>query len=295
MWPLAVAQRARAQRGNIAISVGLEDIARGMKHAGPVILFIKTSRFSSLALLYLALAACGDSPALTGPPDVGVPPAGDAEADDARANFDGPDTSEDADAASVPDARSDRATLPDGEAGTCHGVTREPMSHRLQPVACPTPRGPGDVGPYSGDECTSDAMCTAGPNGRCIHGRGLSSHRSCNYDDCVTDADCQGTAVCYCRPSATSNRPNICLNASNCRVDADCGTGGYCSLSKIPGNFNDLDGGAFGPGTLFISGYFCRTANDCCIDDADCAPNGQHFDYCLYARFGTNWQCGGGP
>jgi hypothetical protein len=220
----------------------------------------------------------------------------DADADpDADAQADG-DVFGDNNAPDVPDTFIDRATGDrEGEAGLCV-APHEPMSHRPQAVACPSARGAGDQStPQPADECMNDAACTAGPNGRCLYPVGGPGHKICNYDDCNTDADCQGNAVCYCRPSATSNLPNICLYGGNSRTDADCASSvTYCSLSKIPGNFSTLDGGVV-IGSPFANGYFCHTNTDCCTDDAECAPNGQHFDYCLYAKVSGNWTCGGGP
>jgi hypothetical protein len=176
----------------------------------------------------------------------------------------------------------------------CPGASgRVPQNHRAQATACPAQRGAGDAfTPGSADECTSDATCVASPNGRCLF-YGGSGH--CSYDACASDADCSGGTVCDCRPSGTSNHPNVCLQA-NCRTDADCGTSGYCSKSDIPGAIPPWEPNSPGFTTMFQTGYFCHAPNDCCIDNADCAPNGTHYDYCLYA--GQNrapWQCGGGP
>ncbi len=192
---------------------------------------------------------------------------------------------------STPDSSPDGGPTEQADSGLCNGGTRVPQVHRAQASACSSARGSGDqFTPRSGDECTSDATCTTGSNGRCLF---LAGNGHCSYDACTSDTDCTGGAVCDCRPSGTSNRPNICLGG-DCRVDTDCGATGYCSRSEIPGAIPVWEGnGAPGFSTVFSTGYFCHTANDCCIDKVDCAPNGTHYDYCLFAK--DRWMCGGGP
>jgi hypothetical protein len=72
---------------------------------------------------------------------------------------------------------------------------------------------------------------------------------------------------------STSN--NFCL-AGNCRVDADCGAGGYCSPT-----FGSC-GSFFG-----VVGYYCHTPKDKCVDDSDCPPGD-----CRYDPIGGSWACG---
>lgn len=175
----------------------------------------------------------------------------------------------------------------------CPGSSAIPTARRPVATSCPSGRGAGDkFDPRAGDECTSDAMCTARPNGRCLfdasRGNGL-----CSYDGCTTDADCAGNQVCHCRLSETSNQPNICL-PGNCRIDADRGSSGACSLSWVPGARPPWEGDG-GPGftTAFSTGYFCHTSADCCSNNSDCTPNGSHYDYCLFST--NKWTCGGGP
>jgi hypothetical protein len=68
--------------------------------------------------------------------------------------------------------------------------------------------------------------------------------------------------------------PNVCLGG-NCRVDADCGPGGYCSPS-----FGSC--GAYAG----VVGYYCHTAKDKCVDDAECASD------CRYDTIMGAWACG---
>jgi hypothetical protein len=88
---------------------------------------------------------------------------------------------------------------------------------------------------------------------------------------------------------------------SNCRVDADCGPGGYCSPSVIAycfcprtelcdstsmctANGNPVPcvcGDACG------HGYFCHTGCDACTDDSDCAAG----QTCNYDTLSHRWEC----
>ena len=72
---------------------------------------------------------------------------------------------------------------------------------------------------------------------------------------------------------------NICYTASNCRVDADCGPGGFCSPSNL-----DTIIQCWGPcGT----GYFCHTPKDSCLDGNDC--NGS--SGCYLDPTSQSWMC----
>ena len=117
-----------------------------------------------------------------------------------------------------------------------------------------------------------------------MHGIGCT----CTYDTCTTDADCtQSGGPCECRPAAQSNgqgivapatsASNICL-IGNCRVDANCGAGGYCSPSF--GSCGNYAG---------VVGYYCHTAKDKCVDDADCAAQGA--GDCRYDQTTSAWAC----
>jgi hypothetical protein len=157
---------------------------------------------------------------------------------------------------------------------------RVPKNHRATAVACPTGRGTengqfGDSGvPGS---CAQDSDCTSGTNGRCVPNMGGAFYLTCSYDQCATDGDCAGTA-CVCRPDATSVVANVCASSkSQCRLDSDCGAGGYCSPSESSDVFcfsPDLD-------------YFCHTPADECIDDTDCANGGCNYDPSV-----KHWKCG---
>ena len=82
-----------------------------------------------------------------------------------------------------------------------------------------------------------------------------------------------------CRPDSTSSDVNFCgSNKSNCRVDADCGAGGYCSPSESSDTFCFSEDSA----------YFCHTSSDECIDDSDCGQDGS----CNYDPSAKHWKCG---
>src|SRR5262245_5175911 len=106
-----------------------------------------------------------------------------------------------------------------------------PLVHRPSAPTCPSDRPTYDCGkqvmvpPVS---CHLDSDCGSGSNGRCV-GNGHDGC-SCSYDTCTTDADCPSGQLCDCRDlwHYGTNGPNQCL-PSNCRVDSDCGPGGYCS------------------------------------------------------------------
>ena len=124
-------------------------------------------------------------------------------------------------------------------------------------------------------------------NGRCLQGDvPIACGQSCSYDQCATDADCAGNTPCVCRSSASDSAPNVCQGGGNCRIDADCGPGGYCSGSIPPDRCN---------GYLFIcdfscgSGYFCHTSKDTCTDNSDCMGG-----FCGFDLDSQSWRCGGG-
>ena len=127
-----------------------------------------------------------------------------------------------------------------------------------------------------GDGCAQDEHCTRGDNGRCEDFRG---DWRCTYDECFADASCNQGGPCACEGGFWSDS-NVCL-PGNCRTDADCGSAGYCSPT-----FGDC-GGYSG-----VIGYYCHTAQDTCLDDADCTANGS--GYCMYRPELAHWACGYG-
>jgi hypothetical protein len=184
------------------------------------------------------------------------------------------------------------ADAPVGATGAGGGAARAPANHRVAaPAHCPSERGPGTpagscvVGNIT--HCTTDADCTGGVNGRCMHGTvPIACGLDCSYDTCAVDSDCPDKTPCVCRASATDSAPNACAAGSNCRIDSDCGAGGYCSPSDPNQSCN---GYFFFCDFTCGSGYFCHTPKDTCTDDTDC--NGKP---CLYNVDTQSWACGAG-
>jgi hypothetical protein len=99
---------------------------------------------------------------------------------------------------------------------------------------------------------------------------------------------------------------NSCQTTSNCRVDADCGPGGYCSPSQVnvfcfclSPALCDKDSGYCCIGTdcspdycacgdACGHGYYCHTLADDCVDDGDCETG----DSCNYDTVVKRWTCG---
>lgn len=167
---------------------------------------------------------------------------------------------------------------------------RAPQSHRPTAMACPADRPasncpfPNDGGAPPMGVCFTNADCTAGTNGRCL-AYGQIAQCSCSYDTCSSDSDCNTGGPCACRLSSRVGRgANTCL-PGNCRTDSDCASG-YCSPSL------DFQCGSYSG----VTGYYCRTAQDECVEDADCTgttdaglPTGPGF--CAYSREVGRWTC----
>jgi hypothetical protein len=160
-------------------------------------------------------------------------------------------------------------------------ATAVPINHRATDIKCPLERGQGvsttgDGGGLPGT-CDEDSDCTMGQNGRCLP-RGFGADvDQCSYDDCSDDGACTGNVPCVCRSSGTSTDPNVCGAGSNCRVDSDCGSCGFCSPSESK---QAICGRA-------ETTYFCHTKNDLCTNDQDCHEGG-----CNYVPSKGYWECG---
>jgi hypothetical protein len=132
--------------------------------------------------------------------------------------------------------------------------------------------------------CSTDNDCTdAGTNGRCAQALGPATC-GCTSDTCNGDDDCATGQTCACHGSPyTFGSGNTCV-PGNCRVDADCGAGGYCSPTPaLPCN---VDGRA--PFCQAV-GYYCHTTRDQCVDDSDC--QGVGFPGCLFDPSVGYWRC----
>ena len=150
--------------------------------------------------------------------------------------------------------------------------TPRPFDGRRAGSACPATRPPGDaraVQVGDGAKCATDGDCTAGNNGRCMEVGSRNRQNECTYDACRVDADCKTGGPCECRTLG-----NRCL-AGNCRTDADCGAGGSCGQA---------DDAGCGEQT---SSYYCRTADDACLEDSDCGKDAR----CTYLPELAHWGC----
>jgi hypothetical protein len=208
----------------------------------------------------IVLAACGGATASQ---------IGDQGADPP----DGGTTSRDA--ATRTSEASDFDNYPDGSKGT----PRVPAVHRPAPVACSHQRGAGNANPdLTFGACKTDVDCATGTNGRCNHSTFGAQVNNCSYDTCFADTDCGPNTVCTCREDASST--NRCAAVGNCKVDADCGNGNYCSPS-VP--FDKIN--------LGVAGFYCHTGADTCVDDADCRQENAPAAACAFEPATSRWAC----
>ena len=215
------------------------------------------ARLLPLLLTAGPIAGCGEYEAAGGP-------SGGRVSSDAAVSTGGDDVvAVDHDGARGGEAGSTAA------GGSTAATSLVPTSHRPEGVACPQERGPGHASVVR--DCTEDAECTDGMNGRCISPNVLGplGGSGCSYDTCMSDADCSGREPCQCRASATSSDPNYCLTGSNCRIDSDCGPGGFCSpsLFYVGSAINSIPVSGEG---IARFGYFCHTSEDLCQNASDC-------------------------
>jgi hypothetical protein len=128
--------------------------------------------------------------------------------------------------------------------------------------------------------CTADAECNSGPNGKCIHGvsyddLGTETTRcDCAYA-CAGDDDCGEGSFCL-PPAVLPGLPDwpICW-AGECATNSDCGECGECGL------------GAFNDGCGYAHAATCRTADDQCGGNEACAELAGE---CFPDSLGT-WTC----
>lgn len=92
---------------------------------------------------------------------------------------------------------------------------------------------------------------------------------------CSQDSDCPNNEACFCVTSQTG----ICISGGNCRIDSDCGPGGFCSPSVF------ASGSA--PPWSFGDGFYCHTSQDSCLNDSDCGDG----NMCAYNLTGKEWEC----
>src|SRR5262249_21768930 len=144
-------------------------------------------------------------------------------------------------------------------------------------------------------ECAVDSDCSAGQNPRCSYAPPFACVSSCTSDQCFSDADCASNQPCVCRASDTAPAANYCDASSQCRVDDDCGPGGFCSPSLLGMFCSCLSVAYCDPpcpggcscGDSCEHGYFCHTPRDACLDDADCKPS----EFCAFDKVEQRFSC----
>jgi hypothetical protein len=151
-----------------------------------------------------------------------------------------------------------------------------PLNHRPNDDQCLQPAAPGNCqGGQGGQQCNSDTQCTSGADGRCVESGGGVLFCSCTYDTCADDAACPTGQTCACHGSPyVGGQGNTCV-PGNCRVDSDCGAGGYCSPA-----FSNMGCGG-------LAGYYCHTPQDQCVNDTDCGGGYA----CGYSTSAAHWVC----
>jgi hypothetical protein len=267
-------------RGSLGCAEGL-GLLLGTLPAGP-----DAMRALGLGLWVVIACGCGGQ-STSGPPQPSTVPSLDGS---------GPSPSpEDGAVQSRPDAGTQ--PLPDGEVPSLNGgpprvctapdagggdaFATAPLYHRVADACCPGDRPPGDTFMTgNAGTCMTDFDCTAGVNGRCTAVQTFD----CTYDTCFEDSDCPPRTPCTCRPAALSKRPNGCATGSNCAMDSDCGSGGYCSPSPSP-KFNCYN---------YAPLYYCHTPQDECTNDSDCAVDSGQLgpNLCQFDTQSQHWKCG---
>jgi Cys-rich repeat protein len=141
----------------------------------------------------------------------------------------------------------------------CASTPSQPVT---RPLSCPARY---DAGAGAGVACASLADCQDGgaANQGCLGG-------SCSLDQCLTDSDCPTGEACGCSAAFHGNGYylNECVPAQ-CRTNADCGAGFACSPSNA-GYCSSL------------AGFYCHSAADTCVADADCCPRTFPAPQCVY-------------
>lgn len=178
----------------------------------------------------------------------------------------------------APDRSADGGNDAAVEAGDEPIAPHVPKNHRPSDAPCAVPPPPAGC-PWPGPQCRTDADCAdAGANARC---KEVSLNDcACTFDACAHDTDCPSGQTCSCRGLPyTASLGNMCV-PSNCRVDADCWAAGYCSPSPSSG---------CGP----LTGFYCHTPADLCIDDADCPwlQRNSGAQQCVFSVEAGRWQC----
>jgi hypothetical protein len=190
-----------------------------------------------------------------------------------------PNTDSGADVASeaISDAPIDKARK---SAAADYHRTQTTTCGKTRPPSAPGDSGAGDAGK---DPCSVDGDCVAGNNGRCVK-------QKCSYDECYADTDCATGEICLCRdaeelipdlafaPGDAKPTNTVCAAAPECKIDNECGSGGFCSPSYDPstGKFT----------------FHCHVPADECTNNEDCiCPNDNNTDLCRFDDSKSHWAC----
>jgi hypothetical protein len=133
---------------------------------------------------------------------------------------------------------------------------------------------PACAGDETFRDCTTDADCTAAPNGHCTSGTGIDTgetYCACTYG-CETDADCADGSVCLPPGVVDTGFTWPTCQPASCVTNADCDSG-ECGVSS------------YDNGCGFTVQLSCRSEADACRTDADCDPS--------LPDCGVNWGSGG--
>lgn len=151
-------------------------------------------------------------------------------------------------------------------------------THRATVTTCdPTIDMPACAGTEGHLSCKTDADCTEHPHGKCTSGYGqVGSYCGCTYS-CASDSDCGANEACVCKGAGRVGQGHsVCAKAA-CSTDKDCDSK-QCGLS------------VYNNGCSAVVSLVCRTKDDTCKSDSDCASRGGQ---CAVARLASDakWQC----
>lgn len=165
--------------------------------------------------------------------------------------------------------------------GNDTGFARCPdgTTHRAKKIACdPTLGIEACTGTEPQIDCMSDADCTAKPGGRCashtvVDFGGAHPACGCVYP-CVSDSDCAADEVCVCYGVTKTLNPSSFCARAGCATGDDCPSG-ECGVASF------FDGCGLQPALV------CRTPEDACRFDSDCAAG----ESCALSDFTPTWEC----
>ncbi len=272
-------------------------VSRGLR-ASCLATSLTTLRATSLATVMVLVAACGGSTSSDTTDDAGgsdttgsdttgldtrgsdTPGLDTTGLDTTGLDTTGSDTTG-SDTTGLDTSASDSSTTDTSSTDTkSDSGGRVPVNHRASDALCAGAPGPGScsLGGGGGPTCSADGDCKSGTNGRCVENVGGGARICfCSYDTCTHDTDCAKGKLCVCHGSPYTAGGNTCTDGA-CRVDADCGAGGFCSPTR-------------GGGCGGLTGYFCHTSADTCVDDPDCAGGGGVPKICAYSATSKHWEC----